>query len=281
MKIYDVFPFNNEVDLLLLRMHLLDSLVDYFVLSESRVSFSGLDKPLHYLENKAIYSQFANKIVHVIAEPGPDSLTTFERDEFQKNQVRKTLLQICSDDDVIITGDLDEFPNPRAIPEAVQVARAGKIGHFAQDVYLYYLNFQEYRGKLVSITGDYPGIKRPRWLGTRSVKFSLLREISIANLRDRSLIHKGRRLSDGGWHYTYCGGPLGSSVVERVQRKISDSPHQELLRPKTLERVPQRILRGHDPWGRRGVQMRKVPVDPTIQQIVDSNKPAFGHLILD
>lgn len=280
MKIYDVFPFNNELDLMLLRMHLLDSLVDYFVVSESSLTFSGLNKPLHYLANKTMYSEFESKIIHVTVEPGPESLTTFERDDFQKNQIREALLALCSDDDVILTGDLDEFPNPRLIPEAIKVAQEGKIGHFAQEVYVYYLNFREYRGRFISITGDYPGIKKPRWLGTRSVKFSYLREASIAGLRDKSLIPNGKRLDDGGWHFTYVGGHPGSSVVERVRRKIRDSPHQELLRPTTLEKVPQRILRGHDPWGRRGVRMRKVPLDQTIQQIVDKNQPIFNHLIL-
>jgi beta-1,4-mannosyl-glycoprotein beta-1,4-N-acetylglucosaminyltransferase len=280
MKIYDVFPFNNELDLMLLRMHLLDSLVDYFVISESSVSFSGLNKPLRYLENKAMYSRFESKIIHVIAEPGPESLTTFERDDFQKNQLGEALRELCCDDDIILSGDLDEFPNPRVFAEAVEAAQEGKIGHFAQDVYVYYLNFQEYRGKFISITGDYPGIKNPRWLGTRSVKFSLLRETSIAGLRDRSLIPQGVRLSDGGWHFTYVGGPPGSSIVERVRQKISDSPHQELMKPATLDKVPKRILRGHDPWGRRGVRMRKVTVDPAIQVLVNKNNPLFNHLLL-
>ena len=265
---------------MLLRMHLLDSHVDYFVVSESTVTFSGLDKPLNYLANKKMFSDFESKIIHLTVEPGLQTLTNFERDDFQKNQIRAALLNLCSDDDIILSGDLDEFPNPKSIPEAIQVAQAGKIGHFAQEVYVYYLNFQEYRGKFVSITGDYPGIKKRGWLGTRSVKFSFLREASIAGLRDKSSIHNGKRLDDGGWHFTYVGGHPGSSVVERVRRKISDSPHQELLRPTTLEKVPQRILRGHDPWGRRGVRMRKVPVDPTIQQVIDGNQPFFNHLIL-
>ena len=52
MKIYDVFLFGYELDLLEIRLNLLDPYVDYFVFSESKWSFSGIDKGLNYENNK-------------------------------------------------------------------------------------------------------------------------------------------------------------------------------------------------------------------------------------
>ena len=50
--VYDSFQFFNELDILLLRMHILNDVVDKFVISESTVTFSGDAKPLYYEENK-------------------------------------------------------------------------------------------------------------------------------------------------------------------------------------------------------------------------------------
>ena len=48
MKIVDVFPFFNELDLLDIRLNVLDPYVDCFIISEATKTFSGLDKPLYY-----------------------------------------------------------------------------------------------------------------------------------------------------------------------------------------------------------------------------------------
>ena len=50
--VYDSFQFFNELDILKLRMNVLKDVVDYFVISESTVTFSGDPKPLYYNENK-------------------------------------------------------------------------------------------------------------------------------------------------------------------------------------------------------------------------------------
>ncbi len=63
---YDVFRFFNELDLLELRLNILDAHVDYFVLVEATKTFSGLDKPLYYQENKERFAKWNHKIIHHI-----------------------------------------------------------------------------------------------------------------------------------------------------------------------------------------------------------------------
>ena len=50
--IYDCFPFFNELDLLEIRLNILDPIVDKFVLVESTQTFNRQPKPLYYQENK-------------------------------------------------------------------------------------------------------------------------------------------------------------------------------------------------------------------------------------
>jgi len=43
-KVYDCFTFFNELDLLEIRLNILDPYVDYFVIHESTETFSGKSK---------------------------------------------------------------------------------------------------------------------------------------------------------------------------------------------------------------------------------------------
>ena len=53
MKIFDAFLFFNELELLEIRLNTLAPYVDYFVITEADVTFSGKPKPLYYQQNKS------------------------------------------------------------------------------------------------------------------------------------------------------------------------------------------------------------------------------------
>jgi beta-1,4-mannosyl-glycoprotein beta-1,4-N-acetylglucosaminyltransferase len=63
MKIYDGFLFFNELDLLEIRLNILNDVVDYFILVESSKTHSGLLKSYIFEENKERFSKFLNKII--------------------------------------------------------------------------------------------------------------------------------------------------------------------------------------------------------------------------
>ena len=70
--VYDCFQFFNELDILKIRLHVLNPVVDRFVISEATETFSGLKKPLYYEENKELFAEFADKIIHVVVEDTPE-----------------------------------------------------------------------------------------------------------------------------------------------------------------------------------------------------------------
>ena len=55
MKIYDCFMFNNEDLILDIRLNILDSYVDYFVIVESRFMHSGKEKRNFFNINLQIF----------------------------------------------------------------------------------------------------------------------------------------------------------------------------------------------------------------------------------
>ena len=77
MKIFDCFRFFNELELLEIRLNLLNEVVDYFVLTESPYTISGNEKPLYYLENKERFEKFNHKIIHSITETIPNDYTDY------------------------------------------------------------------------------------------------------------------------------------------------------------------------------------------------------------
>lgn len=73
--IVDGFIFFNELDLLEIRLHELDEVVDAFILVESKVTFTGRSKELFFQGNRDRYARFLSKIRHVVVEDmpsGPD-----------------------------------------------------------------------------------------------------------------------------------------------------------------------------------------------------------------
>ena len=71
IKIYDVFCFFNELDLLEIRLNILDPYVDYFVLYEAPRTFSGDPKPLYFQENRQRFKKWERKIIHYVVENVP------------------------------------------------------------------------------------------------------------------------------------------------------------------------------------------------------------------
>jgi hypothetical protein len=69
--IVDTFMFNNELDILQMRLEELYNAVDHFVLVEAKVDHQDHPKPLHYAENRERFKPWADKIVHVIAGDMP------------------------------------------------------------------------------------------------------------------------------------------------------------------------------------------------------------------
>ena len=75
--IFDCFPFFNELDLLEIRLRLLNKIVDKFVLIESNRTFSLKKKKLYFLENKERFGKYENKIIHIIVKDTPALFNKF------------------------------------------------------------------------------------------------------------------------------------------------------------------------------------------------------------
>lgn len=64
VKILDAVLMSNELDLLEIRLHELDAVVDHFLIVESNASFTGLPKQTFFANNRDRFARFEHKIVY-------------------------------------------------------------------------------------------------------------------------------------------------------------------------------------------------------------------------
>lgn len=278
--VYDCFQFFNELDILKLRLHIMDPVVDRFVISEATETFSGNPKPLYYEENKEMFAEFADKIIHVTVADTPPGYT-HDRDTFQKNAVGRGL-EGCKDEDIIIFSDLDEIPNPEKIKEILQNFDRTKIYHFAQRLFYCYLNMEEVSGNLLSYAGEFPGTANKKWIGSKMCSYALLKEqdLRLGELRFPERKACGIRVEDGGWHFGYMGGHGEKDVKKRVAEKVRSAAHQEYNKAEVLSDVADRIKDGKDIFG-RNASFVQVAIDETFPEYLRRNQEEYAFLILE
>ena len=229
-KIYCCFQFFNEFELLKLKLEELYDIVDYFIISESIKTHSGLDKPLYFKENKNLFSEYIGKIIHQIVVDTPASPKILEdmnpansvhkkiidavkssywfdkniegylRDTYEKEILFLPLTK-CRNDDIIIIGDCDEIPKASIIKEIIDNFDNNQIYHLQHDVFYYFLNLRK----------DEP------WHGNIVMSFKKFKENSFNELRHGK---RGAFVENGGWHFSYMGG------YEKVKLKLESFGEQ-------------------------------------------------------
>ena len=277
--IFDCIPFFNELDILKLRMEIMDPYVDYFVLEESTVTFSGEDKRMIFAQNRRMFDKFKDKIRYVAVTDSPMSgVTTHERDKYQKNQLIRALTD-CKPEDIIIFSDVDEIPNPDVLMHVIEHFDATKIYHLAQRMFYCFLYMEEISGNLLSITGEFPGVEKKQWLGTKICSFGNLPKEGIVYLREVSPTdERSVRVADGGWHFGYMGGDGERDVVKRIGIKVQAAAHQEYNSKRYLNEAVDRLLCGEDIFDRNAKFVR-VKIDESYPVYLREHQKDYDFLM--
>ncbi|MCR5657667.1 MAG: glycosyltransferase [Butyrivibrio sp.] len=280
--VYDCIPFFNELDILKLRLNILDKYVDKFVIEEATTTFSGQEKELCFEKNKEMFSEFLHKIEYVVVDEDRDFKVTHERDYFQKNHL--TLgLKDATEDDVIIFGDCDEIPNPETLQKIIKDFDKEKVYHLVQRNFYAFLNMEEQSGKLLSITGEFPEIAQAdrKWLGTKVCSIKNIPDEGIVRLRDLVPVTDIRsvRVENGGWHFGYMGGFHETNPAKRIGVKVKAAAHQEYNDREVLAETMDHLILGQDIFG-RDAKFGRVEVDDTYPAYLREHLDEYRHLYM-
>jgi len=216
MKIFDCITYYDEPMLFELRLNILSSYVDEFIVSEATYTHSGGKKKINF--KKENFPKFKNKITHLIVDQEPKDLfeinesnksnnslfrlNAAKRIEKQRNELIN-YLETKDKNDWVIYSDSDEIPNLSKIDlKSIK----SKIVLFKQKVFHYKFN-------LVLDSHD--------WFGSKASKIKDLENISILrNIKTKKypwwradvLFKKDKYINlniveDGGWHFTELKTP--------------------------------------------------------------------------
>jgi beta-1,4-mannosyl-glycoprotein beta-1,4-N-acetylglucosaminyltransferase len=248
-RVFDCFPFFNELDIVEMRMNILNDVVDYFVISEGNSTHSGKAKPYIFEQNKQRFEKFWDKIIYVKAD-----LPKFEGDawvleRYQRDCLMKGISEKARDGDILLISDCDEIPNPQIIRD--YKPNQGLMG-LDQKLYYYYLNC--YQGN---------------WNQAKILPYTLFKKgMSPCQVR----YTEGAMIPNAGWHFSYIGSP------QVVREKIEAFAHQEYNTDEQKAQVEARMERGEDVYG-RNADGRFVEIDETYPQFIRDNIDRYKHLI--
>ncbi|MES2767909.1 MAG: hypothetical protein V4596_02085 [Bdellovibrionota bacterium] len=234
--IYDCFSFFNELDLLELRLNILNPVVDRFVISEATRTHQKKEKPLFFEQNKERFKPFLHKIDHIIVDTYPTfwnsgrpKIRSWHYEKNQREQIMKGLKQ-CKPDDMIIVSDLDEIPNPELVKKHAH--HDGDIV-FDQYMFMFYVNMISTSKK----TKEFD-----LWNGTVMTKFKNVETLNKVRMKRDSKNMDALRLPYSGWHFTYMGG------VDKIITKLESFAHTEFNYDefKSKDRIQEIINKGGD-----------------------------------
>ncbi len=226
--IVDCFTFFNELDLLEVRLNVLDKYVDYFVLVEANKTQTLKDKPLYYEQNKERYSKFKDRIIHVKVEDCPESNDfLWKMENFQRNCIKRGLAELekqgkIDSHTMVMISDLDEIPNPFI---AMQAA-ARPDGHLLA----FDMSFHAYYANMIS--------PNKGWIGTVMTRMETLSVIEAQDLRN--VKDSAPRIDSAGWHLSWLGG--WEKAYEKLQSCIepldkNEVPSKEEFKRRFDERI--------------------------------------------
>lgn len=282
-KIFDCFNFFNELDILELRLNILNDYVDYFVIVESNVTHTGKPKEFFYENNKERFAKFSNKIIHYKVYDTPNDFINlpqsndqtvnliysfiekqhnrfnrnyqpnYGRDFYQKECVRRPLINLADDNDIIIISDADEISNPEVIENLKNFDLNNNIYSLNQNMYYYYFNV----------------LKQKDWFGSRIGLYKNLKTLSFNEVRgDDSL---SIRIPNGGWHFSFQGG------TESIIKKLQSYSANDMANNYVLNNIENNIQNNIDPFFRGNLTV--VPIDETYPKYLINNIEKYKNFL--
>ena len=282
--VYDCFLFSNELDILEIRLHELNSVVDYFVLCESEETFRGAQKPTLDAIAGHRFDAFKEKIIRItikkFSDATPQQLKKPGFLKWYRQRAQRDLLieglKYSQKQDWIMLSDVDEIP------------RAGIVKSIATDqVYDRCVMMFEHSFYSTKLNWLVAKMKKP-WVGTRMVQRRFLR--SFQKLRDlRHEAHKSapipwlswrtrlitdlasitfpQRLPESGWHFH---GILSPEELHKKIRSMSGSQMSAWKGVDNIEEeIQRRVDRGQDYLGREITRCRLSDLPAQVQDNID------------
>ena len=282
-KVYDLFLLSTELDWLEIRLHTLGPYVDYFVIVESRTTFTGLSKPTYLADNWDKFAAFHGKIIHrVVEDPGSAvGSRTWDHEDYMRNAIFDNVFpglvgtaREARKGDVLVISDIDEVPKPETL---FVLRKCDFPDRLTLRSHFYYYSFQWlHRGE--------------QWAHPQATVYhGLDGTILPKDLRNGEAASHGwfylnhlrtwwqkSDLWNAAWHCSSC-----FATIKEMQTKMESFSHApwntaENKGPKT---IVERVRSGKDLFGRESEVYDRVKDNRDVPAYVEQHKGAFGYLL--
>lgn len=250
--IIDSFIFFNEYNILEGRLEYLYDHVDFFVLVETDITFSGNPKPFYFRDNMSRYKKYLDKIIYspfkfeqkdhlnfTIKPTTTDYSAPQWQVEYAQRNYITTATKIFSPDDILIISDVDEIPKLASVDYAKSLM-GKEVDSMALGQEMFYYNFNKKQNKY--------------WLGSIVTTNRFAQKQTPQWLRDMRTAMP--RMANAGWHLSYWTTPEG------IEHKIKNFSHQEFNTPDLNNRqnILNSIANSEDLFNK---QLELISVAPT------------------
>ena len=265
-KIYDCITFFDENFLTNLRFEILNDVVDFFIICESKYDHKGNPKKINF---SLLNDKFKDKVKHIIiSDQFPDSNNGWNCESFQREKIFEGLND-AQDNDYIIYSDSDEIPNPKKL-ENFELKK--KYGIFMQDFFVYKLNiFNKYEtpweGSRICKKKD---LKNFTYLRKKILKKNLSKSFWKFNIEKKIDI-----IDEGGWHFNNL------YPIKTISKKLKVFPHQEFATDKFLNiKIIEKKISNLEDLFERGHKYQKHVIDERYHEFIYKNIEKFKDYIL-
>jgi len=247
-QVVDIVLFNNELELLDLRVKILEDVVDFFIVKEATHTFQGDSKEL-------LSKTYDHPKVFTYVVEFSTGMNTWDRDRFQRATPVDLIAYGINEDAIVMTSDLDEIPDPEAVKWVRDNFNPSAMYALEQKMHQYYLNVRN--------------MSEP-WAGTRICSMEKYRLMDAETMRHSQSLCM--TLPDAGWHWSFLGGE------KQIEKKIKSYAHEEYDNDETIQQIAKRMVNNEDIFG-RGFKLQKVELDDSYPKYVLENQEKLSHLI--
>jgi len=232
MKIFDCFMYFDEEMILDLRLNILNSHVDYFIIVESRYNHKGEKRKL--LFNKEKFIKYRDKIIYLVHDEVPSKVKKINDEDDEKTQTNKYIMNAlyrenaqrnyiinglnnANNEDIILISDVDEIPK---IDKFEFNKVNNKIILFRQDMFYYKFNLClpnfKWTGTKACRKKD---LISPQWL--RNIKEKKYPFFRIDTFFSDKKYTDIKIVNDGGWHFSNI------KTAKAIEHKLKSYLHHK------------------------------------------------------
>ena len=263
-KVFDCITFFQENFITNLRFEILNEVVDYFVVCESKYDHRNNEKKLNF---QLLNNKFKSKIIYLVLDK------KFKGSNLWKNQAQQREfifngLSAANQNDFIMFSDPDEIPRPEKLEN---LDMNSKYGIFLQNCFCYKFNiFNRYESP---------------WEGTRVCKFKDLKSFDYIrqNIRGKNIkkpfwkfyTEKDIQLiDDGGWHFNSL------MKSEEISLKLKTFAHDEFSKDEysNIKVIKKNIFEKKDLF-KRNHTYETIKLDKSFPKYVIENRKELSEWI--